>query len=405
MKIKQLAIDTPQGRAGSLVRESRYVFTYSTTEPACQIAIAMPLRAQGYAGGAPMPIFEMNRPEGYLESKIIERFGKVGGIDTMGMLALIGPNQIGRLTYVTDQPIVRREQTISLAELLRSRETEELFDFLVETYFDSGVSGVQPKVLVPRTEELAERATVLHRELIVKAGSVEYPNLPINEYLCMSAARRAGMDVPEFWLADAGNLFVMRRFDVENAARLGFEDMAVLLGRRPDEKYQSSYEMIAKAIQLFSAEADPSRDLMAFFRIVALSVMVRNGDAHLKNFGMLYVHPQDLASRRLAPAFDIVTTSVYGLINSQGITRHDRTLALKLAKSRLYPSRNTLLNFARDICLIKHPERILDELASAMADTLRAERDRVPVDFLAAMTEEWDAGRLGMESTRVFART
>lgn len=396
MKIRHLDVDTPQGRAGSLVRESRYAFNYSTVDAAREVAITMPLRSESYSSGALMPIFAMNRPEGYLESKIIERFGKLGGIDAMGMLALIGPNQIGRLSYLPIEPVSRREGTVRLAEILESDATHDLFDFLVETYFDSGVSGVQPKVLVPRTQELPERATLIHRDLIVKAGSPEYPNLPINEYLCMCAARRAGMEVPEFWLAQAGNLFVMRRFDLAAGERLGFEDMAALLARGPEEKYQSSYETVAKAIQLYNANADPLRDLAAFFRIVALSVMVRNGDAHLKNFGLLYTHPRDLASRRLAPAYDIVTTSIYEMVNARGITRYDRSLALKLAKSRLYPSKETLISFGREKCFVRHPERVLDELASAMADTLREEGRRAPSEFLASMTEEWDAGRRSM---------
>ena len=36
--------------------------------------------------------------------------------------------------------------------------------------------------------------------------------------------------------------------------------------------------------------------------------MVRNGDAHLKNFGVLY---RSCNEKRLAPMFDVVTTSIY----------------------------------------------------------------------------------------------
>jgi serine/threonine-protein kinase HipA len=65
----------------------------------------MPIRAESYSSGALLPIFEMNKPEGYLLSKIEEAFAKAGPLDDMSLLALTGGAQIGRLTYaVPDEP-------------------------------------------------------------------------------------------------------------------------------------------------------------------------------------------------------------------------------------------------------------------------------------------------------------
>jgi serine/threonine-protein kinase HipA len=65
-KTKHLIVSTPHGVAGDLHKEARYAFNYSTHEPNCEISLTMPLRAESYASGALLPIFEMNRPEGYL---------------------------------------------------------------------------------------------------------------------------------------------------------------------------------------------------------------------------------------------------------------------------------------------------------------------------------------------------
>jgi len=46
-----------------------------------------------------------------------------------------------------------------------------------------------------------------------------------------------------------------------------------------------------------------------FFATLVLSVMVRNGDAHLKNFGVLYASPGETVA--LAPVYDVVTTTAY----------------------------------------------------------------------------------------------
>ena len=44
----------------------------------------------------------------------------------------------------------------------------------------------------------------------------------------------------------------MERFDVTaSGQRLGLEDMAVLMGKSPSEKYNGSLENIAKAVDLF----------------------------------------------------------------------------------------------------------------------------------------------------------
>jgi serine/threonine-protein kinase HipA len=82
-KIKHLVVGTPQGVAGDLRKESRYSFNYSAHERDCEISLTMPLRAESYASGALLPIFEMNRPEGYLLYKIEEAFAKAGGLDDM----------------------------------------------------------------------------------------------------------------------------------------------------------------------------------------------------------------------------------------------------------------------------------------------------------------------------------
>jgi len=92
-----------------------------------------------------------------------------------------------------------------LSELLKREPTRALFDFLAEVYFESGISGVQPKVMIPNADQLAPtRATVIQPDLIVKAGGAEFPHLTSNEFLGMDAARRAGIRVPGFWLSEDG---------------------------------------------------------------------------------------------------------------------------------------------------------------------------------------------------------
>jgi serine/threonine-protein kinase HipA len=406
-RTRHLLVGTPQGRAGDLLKESRFAFNYSAHEKPCEISLTMPIRAESYASGELPPIFEMNRPEGYLLAKIEEAFAKHGGLDEMDLLAIVGGQQIGRLSYTEPHaPAPAARKTMGLREILSRQPTSDFFDFLVATYFESGVSGVQPKVLLPNSERpggAIERATVVLSDLIVKAGDAAYPHLTQNEFLCMSAARRAGIAVPNFWLSEEGGLFVVERFDLSGDHPLGFEDMTVLMNKPSRDKYVGSYENVAKAVRLYCQGADPVGNLQRLFDYLAFMVMVRNGDGHLKNFGLLYEHPAEPTSIRLAPLYDVVTTSLYGTSNVRlGITKYDRTLALKLAKTRNYPDRKTLFRFAAIACEVKHPERVIERIAEAMTATLTEHRDLVDPRFFTLMKAEWDAGRQSLEPDRVF---
>ncbi len=106
-KIKRLIVDTPQGSVGVLDKDSRFVFNYSlaNSDRQREIALRMPIRAESYASTALLPIFAMNRPEGFLYNEIVRRMAKHAHVDDMLLLSIVGENQIGRLT--TGSPMRR----------------------------------------------------------------------------------------------------------------------------------------------------------------------------------------------------------------------------------------------------------------------------------------------------------
>ncbi|MGO3740291.1 MAG: type II toxin-antitoxin system HipA family toxin [Marinomonas foliarum] len=85
------------------------------------------------------------------------------------------------------------------------------------------------------------------------------------------------------------------------------EDFAQVLVKYPHEKYNSdNYEQIAKNLYQFSG--DGLNDVQQLARRLLVNTLLANGDAHLKNWSLLY---SDQAPPKLSPAYDIVTTSVY----------------------------------------------------------------------------------------------
>jgi serine/threonine-protein kinase HipA len=401
-KIRQLNVSIGDAdNAGQLIRSSVYEFRYSQTHAEqAAVALLMPAAKQlTWQDGDLFPPMDQNLPEGDLFMKIRELFPK-RAMTPMHMLALVGRNGIGRLGYsLPDIAVTPMPRTISKSELLKTAYTPEVFNDLVAAYLSTGagIAGMQPKIMVP------DRPTVPIPSLIVKAASAAYPGLAANEFLCLTAAKEAGIATPTFALSDDGQMLVLDRFDLVESEdgkyeRLGFEDIAALAGLRvrdilSDRKYQGSYQRIAELMRQLQLHSD---NLHRFFEQVAFSVMVRNGDAHLKNFGLLYRSNQDMW---LAPMFDVVTTSIYTYTQyAGGPELQDRTLALKLFagknQTRAYPSKKELEDFGQRICGVGQPALTLERIAQAMHDTMKKTvgDERVPDSLRKKMAEAWEWG-------------
>lgn len=382
-----LQVMTPQGESGKVfVRSGDYLFRYHDDARAqAAISLLMPVRLDDYRHRELHPIFQMNLPEGYVLEQLRNRLAKVTPVDPMLLLALSGSSSpIGRVAVSSLEvdALLQRQQFPGerLDEILAWDGAEDIFAGLVDRYIlRAGISGVQPKVLVPEQQDsMPQRFTSKTSDLIIKSGRDEFPGLAINEFLCMSVAREAGIAVPEFYLSDNAKLFVMRRFDRDEELNpLGFEDMAVLMGLTTGQKYSKSYSAIAKAIRMFCSADHVSESLEQLFAIVSLSCIVGNGDAHLKNFGLLYTEPTQ-HTVRLAPAYDIVNTTAY--------LPHD-VLALDLVGNKsLVASRQGLLDFAQ-VCNVEYPKEVIRGQLAALERVLNRSpelREQAP-DVVAAI--------------------
>lgn len=396
-RIRLLDVAVNGSQSGRLAHASTFTFDYTRDDPGQpSVSLLMPPSILHFdGGGALFPAMDMNLPEGYLFQQIREFFPKQT-ITPMHLLALMGNNGIGRLGYrLPDAPTSALPAVVNKADLLSSGDGPALFQDLMRAYLSTGtgISGIQPKIMVP------DRATVPVPTLIVKMAAERYPGLSANEFMCLSAAREAGIKVAPFDLSEDGSLLVIERFDIaSDGSRLGFEDVASLMGQRvrdtlSDRKYHGSYERVATVLKLINL---PDAELARFFEQVAFTVMVRNGDGHLKNFGVLYSGADDV---RLAPMFDVVTTAIYTYQRYEGgPALEDHTMALKLfagAKgSKVYPSPRELLDFGRRICGVADPSAIIERIAQGMVQALtRCRNDRrISTPLHDQMRTAWEPG-------------
>ncbi len=314
------------------------------------------------------PVFQMNLPEGSLRAKLDAHFAKaVAGYDEMKLLGILGSSQIGRLRFSQfDQslPPVEDVPFQSIREILSFQGSEDLFRALVEKFGRySGISGMQPKVLIrgEEPERIGDRYTHRGATHIVKAWESDFPFLAANELCCLSAARRAGLAVPCTEMSEDGHFLVVTRFDLTpGGVYLGFEDMCSLCGLPPAAKYERSYEDVAEKFSVYLSGDSLAAGMDAYFRMVVLSIALRNGDAHLKNFGVVFDTLDDI---RIAPAFDVITTTVY---------EPRDTMALSLNGTKAWPGRETVRQFGVESCglVSEAADHIIDEVAAAVRDTI-----------------------------------
>jgi serine/threonine-protein kinase HipA len=332
---------TDSQEAGMLDRsgERGSSFAYAPEAlPARSVSATMPVRLPSWdiRFGLP-PIFEMNLPEGVLRERLRLAFAKAtGSFDEFDLLGVVGRSQVGRIRYTGQREQLQEDVPFqSVDEILEHRRGGDLFRYLVDKFATfSGISGVQPKILVrdeaafSALDGSGQRFSESYRGAthIVKFWDQnEYPQLAANEYFCLEVAKACGLEVPSYRLSDDANALVIDRFDLRpDGTYRGFEDFCVLNARRTDEKYRGSYETsIIKRFAQFANSSHFVEDTERLFTLIALNCALRNGDAHLKNFGIVYDNVQGEA--RLAPVYDLVTTAVYLPKDSMALTLNGST--------------------------------------------------------------------------------
>lgn len=119
------------------------------------------------------------------------------------------------------------------------------------------------------------------------------------EKVGLDLAAAAGIDVPGSQLVPVAGRSVLltRRFDRSGPRRVGYVSAMTRLEAADGES--RSYPEIAEVAEAESPE--PARDLEQLFRRAVFSVLISNGDNHLRNHGFL----RRQTGWALAPAFDL----------------------------------------------------------------------------------------------------
>lgn len=305
------------------------------------------------------PFFSNLLPEGGLRRRIAAEL-KIHEDREFDMLAALGRDLPGGVVLVpVETPGHIRNHRGSVYAAMPSVPPELKFS----------LGGLQMKFSMLRRNDRFTLPGAMEDlgDYIVKPPSHDYAGLPMIEAASMRLARAVGIEVPDVMLVAPGMIdlpglsgfregepfYAVRRFDrTDNAGRRHVEDFAQVFNLRTSQKYgHANYEMIGRTLLQYAGGIEDVREMA---RRLVFNVLMGNGDAHVKNWSLIYEDPR---RPKLAPAYDLVPTVAY--------MPTDRTAALNMGGGRDF-SEISLASFDKLLQRIG----LLDRVRADVIDTV-----------------------------------
>lgn len=312
-------------------------------------------------------------PEGPLRELIAQQAGVLPSREFF-LLRQLGEDLPGAVRIVGDLTDGEPEEMVQLDVAEAGENAADSWHF--------SLAGVQLKFSARRGERgLTIPVSGRGGDWIVKLPDSRYPMVPENEYATMRWAEASGIPIPEIELIELdkvsglpdsiGNFhenraLAVRRFDRRaEGGRVHMEDFAQILGLYPEEKYRKhNYETLGSLAYSLTGE----KGLAAFVRQLVFIVISGNGDAHHKNWSVLY---PDGIRAELSPAYDLVATIPY---------KADDTLALNFSKSKRWED-VSINSFSRLARKIGAEEASMVELVRSSVEIIRSVWDKSQKDL------------------------
>ncbi len=377
---------------------NRFVFTYLPgVRPGLAVSLLMPVRLESWVHHELHPVFQVSLPEGALRQTLTrmfsKRFDRFGEIE---LLSVVGAGLIGRLKALPEGTAPPGDPPADNFDQLLACSREDLLSrYFGERVRFSGVSGGFPKFLSKSPIAETSKASLVFDRWIIKIDTDDAPCLSLNEYFGLQVARRAGLAVPDFVLSEDCTHLAIKRFDQNERGWRGFEDMCAMLGLSAAEKFSGSVEKVIRTITDHCAPANQVRRARdQFFAQYMLCSVIRNGDAHLKNFGLLYDRPDEV---EMAPVYDMLSMAIYAPHAQNGDA--DDTMALSFNGTKRWLTAKAVEELA-DRCMLSKARKtgIIQASIKAILATARELQRKIgerPAQFAAAgcrMLELWSHG-------------
>ncbi len=368
---------TPDNRLCAFEYDAGWLFDGFSISP-----LELPLR-EGLFIAKPRPfygnfgVFEDSLPDGYgrylLHKALMKQGIDDGSLSSLDRLSIVGSGGMGALEYYPETRIRMDESLMDFDELQRkalkvlgeptheaSAETQARLGYALQEggrqsqqdddasllLYNSGNSGgCRPKAIFEDNEG----------HWIVKFRHTYDPHdMGIQEYRYNEAARRCGIDVPDFKLVN-GKYFATRRFDISpGGERIHVATAGGLLGVSISEPVLDYANLLA----LTGYITQNKDDVEEMFRRMVFNYLADNKDDHCKNFSFRVIRDgKGKWTWRLAPAYDLThCTEGYNgehatSVNSTSRPTFEDFLAVGM-KTKISPARcRELYEQVRDFAL------------------------------------------------------
>ncbi len=310
-----------------------YYDRYLSAEDSAPISLNLPLREEPFSVIETRIFFEGLLPEGFMRKSVAGSL-RVDESDYLSLLRSLGNECLGAIRVVSGEDNVpeARYSKLNIKQIsaLAAEGATKSAELVSKARLSlTGASGKVGLYYDSNKNEWYLPSGDAPSTHIVKQSHVRFDEIVVNEQLSLRTAARLGIDVPDSFIINIGNgedkdiLFATQRYDrvlVGNRMvsrkkcplRLHQEDLGQAMGIPPINKYEEKggnyFAKMVESIRAYSL--DPIRDITKLWDLTVFNSLIGNTDNHIKNHSLLY--SPDLKSIALAPAYDIVSTVVYG---------------------------------------------------------------------------------------------
>ena len=338
---------------------------------------ALPLRADPYAHREVEPVLSNLLPDDVIRTRLGEIL-QIPRENTFALLRALGGDCAGAVSFFPPE-ISPTAASDGEFRKLSDDEAGAILDNLEKRPLDVGEAGfrisgagAQDKLIAcVRSGRVLLPLNGTPSTHIIKTEIRNYPGSVENEWYSMSLASACGLSVASSEIAEIGGRrrFVSTRYDRAllngRVVRLHQEDFCQMLGIDPGRKYEAlGGPGVVTSFRLLRDLPVSAADALEFIDRIIFNFLVGNGDAHGKNFSVLY--RDGVAS--LAPMYDVMCTTVYPEVGSRMAMKIDDEYAFKWITSG---------KFARMAAKIGVSEKMMLREVSKISRLVRRDVDAV----------------------------
>lgn len=341
------------------------------------ISLSLPLQKEPYKENVCRAYFGGLLPENYNMRDLLAKKYNININDDFKLLEAIGRDCAGAISFHQKDELELEQEFVKIKGKILSEQ--ELIKYIEELPYKPymgnrlSLSGAQEKTAICIIDnQFAFPDKDIPTTHIIKTTLPKYIQSVQNEYICMSAAKKIGIETPKVEIQRLNNLefLLIERFDRDieeycngniddsfgrtkdcktctnhsvkkclRMKRILQEDFAQSLGVKSRDKYSVTFK---DCLKILNKTTIPAMEKQRFVKRVIFNYLIGNTDAHSKNFSLSFYGEDNYIS--LAPAYDILCSSVYDC---------DQRIAMKIGKAKFYNevSENDWQIFAQDLDL------------------------------------------------------